>query len=409
MNVECPHCFARFFPEEGSSFYSCCARGAIKLQPFREPPEPLRTLLFGPENVNDTIAIRRRHHFHRNIRRINSIFSFGAFRANTDTRTPYNPFAFIIQGQPYTCNQPLEFQGHGTPGPNGQPAVPVHAQIYFYDPDQRLQYREALNQDIDSTVLADIDNTLHSVNSLLPTLHRAFDFLQLNREANSTATISPFLRLNLDTPDGNQRYSLPVAREVAALIPRDCPEARNSLDVCLRLRDGEQTRTIPAHNRLHWLLVYPLLFPFGDRAWGRDMQISRVPDQRDVHENVAFNVVNDDAPDDLADQGGDNEDQEANIADVVRRLTERSFWRYHFQVRQRVYDLERHISHSWRNPLLGAGALFQQLVVHVYSSILINVLNWYRYNNDKFRHDDASGAADAMAELVLEPRNQERN
>lgn len=233
MNIECPHCFALFFPKEGSSFFNLCARGAIKMPNFLEPPQPLRTLLYGPEDSNDEVAVSKRQHFHRNIRRCNNIFSFGFFRANPDTRTAYNPFASIIQGQPYTLNQPLEFQGHDTLGPNGQPAVPVHAQVYFYDPDQRLQYREALNLYIDLNILTEIDNTLHSVNILLPILHRAYDFLHLHHEANPTATLNPFLRLELDTADGQQRYSLPIEREVAALIPRDGRSSRSSLDVSL--------------------------------------------------------------------------------------------------------------------------------------------------------------------------------
>lgn len=129
MDIDCPYCYAVFFPQEGSSFFTCCAKGSTKLSTFREPPEPLRTLLYGPDDPSDVVAVRRRQHFHRHIRRFNNIFSFGAFRAHADNRTQYNPFAFIIQGQPYTINQPLEFHDQRALGANGQSAIPVHAKF----------------------------------------------------------------------------------------------------------------------------------------------------------------------------------------------------------------------------------------------------------------------------------------
>ena len=56
--------------------------------------------------------------------------------------------------------------------------------------------------------------------------------------------------------------------------------------------------------------------------------------------------------------------------------------------------------------LLAGGILFHQLIVHVYSSVLLNAFYWYRQNSDQFRHDQVSGAADAMAQLAVQNRYQ---
>lgn len=252
-------------------------------------------------------------------------------------------------------------------------------------------------------ILSQTDETIHSVNILLPTLRRAYDFLHLNQSHNPTATLTPSLTLELDTADDEQRYSLPVAREVAALIPRNAPPEASSLDVCLYLRMGaKRTRVIPSHHPLHWPLVYPLLFPYGDRAWGPDLNMNRTPDARDVAENVAVNVVNDDTPDDDQEPGEPHEAQD----DGNSRITERTFWRYHLQIRDRIQSPDGYIR-PWCNPLLAGGFLYHQLIVHIWSSILLNVLNWYRYNNDQFRDDDVSAASNGMTELTAQTQAHE--
>lgn len=86
-------------------------------------------------------------------------------------------------------------------------------------------------------------------------------------------------------------------------------------------------RHLPTHKHLHWFLIYPLLFPYGDHAWRRDMEILPIPDHQDVVENIAHNVVNDVIFDPRIDQP----DTIEGTNDNGHGLTERAFWRYHLQ------------------------------------------------------------------------------
>ncbi|GFT54617.1 uncharacterized protein NPIL_359641, partial [Nephila pilipes] len=69
MTVVCPYCKALKF--RGETKGMCCAAGKIKLPQFREPPEPLKTLLAG--------YTAESKHFLSNIRKYNSCFQMTSF------------------------------------------------------------------------------------------------------------------------------------------------------------------------------------------------------------------------------------------------------------------------------------------------------------------------------------------
>lgn len=156
---------------------------------------------------------------------------------------------------------------------------------------------------------------------------------------------------------------------------------------------------------MHWALCYPSFSPYGDRAWDYYQRLNTFP-TRDRALNDAAAAKNIPGPADDGEGDSDLDDEDPNRANIRHehrrdrnRLTERMLWSYHLQERNRVRindnpnDFE-----PYENFLLRGHRLTQQLMVHAYSSILANKLNWLRRNNDKFRRDNCAGVVDALLE-----------
>lgn len=89
--------------------------------------------------------------------------------------------------------------------------------------------------------------------------------------------------------------------------------------------------------------------------------------------------------------------QHASTPRITIRLTERAFWSYHLQVRERfpLFD-DRHGWEPYDNFLLHGHRLTHQLFDHIWAFILANRLNWLRRHNHHFCLDIRSGVVDAL-------------
>jgi hypothetical protein len=108
-------------------FQLCCGNGKVQLPTLKEPPEPLKHLLFDHDDPDS-------RNFQNNLRTYNMMFAFTSPGAKLDNRfnNGRGPPNIRIQGQ--TCHR----MGSLLPKP-GDP--PKFAQLYIYDTENELQNR----------------------------------------------------------------------------------------------------------------------------------------------------------------------------------------------------------------------------------------------------------------------------
>jgi hypothetical protein len=108
-------------------FQLCCRNGKVQLPTLKEPPEPLRHLLFDHDDANS-------RKFQNHLRTYNMMFAFTSPGAKLDNRfnSGRGPPNIRIQGQ--TCHR----MGSLLPKP-GDP--PKFAQLYIYDTENEIQNR----------------------------------------------------------------------------------------------------------------------------------------------------------------------------------------------------------------------------------------------------------------------------
>ena len=149
------------FPE----FSICCAKGKVILPPLQKLPSPLDILLTG----NDS----RSRLFKQNIRMYNSALSFTSIGVNVDQEVTGTSgiYTFRIHGEMY--------HRIGTLLPNSE-TPPQFAQIYIYDTDHEIQNRLNAMDNLDSTILAELQQMLHDINPYVNIFRQAGNLLKQN-------------------------------------------------------------------------------------------------------------------------------------------------------------------------------------------------------------------------------------
>ena len=131
MTNICSNCGALMFKDEnhsgklcvGATFLLCCAKGAIKLPPIKDPPEILKNLLTGNS--------QRDRDFCQNIRAYNSSLAFASMCLTGHEYVFKNrgPYCYRINGQVYHRISQLQPEFGRAPG---------YSQIYIYDQQNEL-------------------------------------------------------------------------------------------------------------------------------------------------------------------------------------------------------------------------------------------------------------------------------
>ena len=233
MNVECNHCHALHFDSEKLSastrankkFGSCCLQGQVQLPAFREPPRTLRDMLCGISPHSNL--------FKKNIRQYNAAFAFVSLGVKVDlaiTNAP-GPYCFRINGDLHHLSGALLPE-------NG--ANESYAQIYIHDPVAQLDMRQRSNQNLDRTIMNNLQAMLHEINPYVQLYKQAY---RIMREVPPAGQQDVTVRLRAERHQDLRRYNLPNANdEVAAIIPGDGSEERsNHRDIVLHLSGGGLT------------------------------------------------------------------------------------------------------------------------------------------------------------------------
>ena len=156
MDQICLFCGAKFWIEErdcnsnltSPTFAICCAGGKVKLPPLLTPPPYLMNLYTSLDSEANT--------FRRNLRSYNSLLACTSFGADINEEFQRSGVSnFTIHGQVY------HFIGSLLPN-EGQ--APKFAQLYIYDTENEARNRLNIMQDLDATILQNLQNMLDAVN-----------------------------------------------------------------------------------------------------------------------------------------------------------------------------------------------------------------------------------------------------
>lgn len=408
MTYECRFCFTRFWmkervkasPMRDPRFERCCKQGRVRLPAFREPPQFLQDLL-------------RTAQFGEKTRQYNSALAFASFMAKDDNRlgnaNGRNWFSYNIQGQAYTRQGLME----GPPNAHTQgPHHPMYAQLYLYDAEEATAERIRAHRNLDPNVLRRLDETNRDISPSVRAYQTAREVLQSQPDPDNTQIrINHNHNVHLLPGSNNNVANLPTTDEVAALLPQNV-DRDGPLGIRVFLRApadvGHGATIVPSSHPHHWAMCYLLLFPYGD-AWHSSLRLDTFPQPLNHHQPDADDddVDADGQPGPAHDGEGDSDMEEENPDREERRLarrrhrtrlTERVFWSFHLQDRRRVriYD-DPEQSEPYNNFLLCEHRLFHQLLVHIWSSLLSNRLDYLREHNSLFRRDCRAGVLDVMA------------
>src|SRR2546423_2770538 len=339
------------FPE----FSTCCAKGKVILPPLQKLPSPLDILLTG----NDSRSCL----FKQNIRMYNSALSFTSIGVNVDQEVTGTSgvYTFRIHGEMY--------HRIGTLLPNSE-TPPQFAQIYIYDTDHELQNRSNAtpNFNLDSTILAELQQMLHDINP----------YVNIFRQAGNLLKQNPLLDLKLvitnNRTKDSRRYNTPSASEVAAIMIGDGQETENqNRDIILQPHEGGIQRISEIH-RAYTPLHYVLMFPRGEDGWHPNISIHNdlMRGEDGWHPNIPHN-------DEIFDDEG-----EANISNKC--ISAMNYFAYRLQVGRPNEPVTLHYY----------GRLFQQWIVDMYTVMEQTRLNYLRFNQKQIRADLYNGLQDAM-------------
>ena len=336
MEYTCVKCGALTFKDEGHKYISkesnqlcfslCCSYGNIRAPPVSEPPLLLKTLLSG----NSTES----RHFIRNIRAYNSAFAFASL---TLTGKEYEfqgkgPFCFRINGQIYhKISQLLPEPGHDH----------KFSQIYLYDDATEVNARINSFSTLQGKIIQELQDMINNVNPYAALYHGVRNLLH----GNPTTDVTLVLKTSGDGID-NRRYNVPTGTDIAMVIPvENDNQPLNKNIVIYKNKQNHPTKsnlmTIDYKNPMYDLLLYVLMFPFGDKGW-----------------------------------------------ELQSTCTCLQYYGYRLMVR----------SGGTFNIIHRMGRLFQQYIVDMYSKIEAARLLYIRYNQTKLRAEVYQGLSDAIQE-----------
>jgi hypothetical protein len=229
MNVQCPHCRARFWPREK---INCCRHGDIVIPELNDVPAVMSDIILCA-------------HVRQHIRSYNTVMAFAS--TGHDNKS-FPDGTFVLGGRSYHRIGPMlpnDGQKH------------VFSQIYMLDTENATHRR----QEIMPTLRPFVLNQLHEI------------MLRHNRLAimykNAVDNVNIDDMRNVDVGFTWSASDELTNFEMGAIIQRDGWQRH----VVLRLRDGI-VRTISDSHQLYHALAYPLLFPTGCSGWHPQLQFN---------------------------------------------------------------------------------------------------------------------------------------
>ena len=156
---------------------------------------------------------------------------------------------------------------------------PQFAQIFLYNPEdaiEQLRIRpggHALSEAIEVVLLQQLLEMLHSCNPFIVmyrTVHERMQEAIANIPVEQLQVIlNPRMELICATGADRRRHNIPVANEVAIVIPDEYGVA-SVCDIVLAYRNSANQsayQTISSTHAAYTSLHYTLLFPYGEHGW----------------------------------------------------------------------------------------------------------------------------------------------
>jgi Helitron helicase-like domain at N-terminus len=336
MNFVCQHCHALHWSferlkdssEVQPKFSRCCHNGTVSLPNLPEPPEELKNFFTGQSSN----ARRFREH----IRQYNCALAFTSFTSKETI--PSGGGGPWIWKTGYTIYHQL-----GTLRPNANDD-PTYAQLYFYDPEDALQFRMKNNWNLERETMAKLQDMLRSTHRYSAAFLHSFEILQ------NTPSLELSLRIVTDPSTDQRRYNAPSSNEIAIVLPGDGGHSVQPRDIVLHNRGGD-LQFIHDHHPDYAPLHYVLLFPYGSAGWTYGLPLK----------------------------------QETNSTRRQKTVSQVQYYSYRLHVRQDEFPT-----------LHSGGRLFQQYVCDVWVSTDQSRLRWVEQHQARLRASLYSGLEDAI-------------
>ena len=141
--------------------------------------------------------------------------------------------------------------------------VPSFAQCYIHDSHEAVAIHQKYNGNLNADVLWELNDMLFNHHPYVQVFKHAHQILNARLEANQSDL---HVQLHYNEATDARRYNLPIANEIAAVIPGDGTEVLNeNRDIILCLEKGG-LRHISHLHHAYSTLHYVLLFPKGEHA-----------------------------------------------------------------------------------------------------------------------------------------------
>ena len=340
----CPQCSALHFAVERKrgAYKKCCRDGLVTLPPLGQMPALLKNL-FGGDHPHSP-------EFRQNTLRYNYAFQFISLEANL-RRLPVGraPPVYAIQGKVY----------HHLSDVNVTAPTQRYGPIYFLSPEEAINQRRNLNnRELHPPTIQIIEDLLRRVNPY------AQSYMHLRNRYNAEVEtierlradaarlnlieplVMPTVTLELLTVRGanNRQFDVPVVPEVAAVYNAN-PDNPPTPNLKVYVRDHPtRFQNVSSDSEIIDPMVFPLLFPLGERGWYIGMPHSR----------------------------------------GLRNISLCEFYAYRLAIR----DNDQRFQY--------AGKLTQQYIVAAYIKIEANRLRFVTLNQDKLRAESYVGLADYL-------------
>ncbi|PIA58776.1 hypothetical protein AQUCO_00500603v1 [Aquilegia coerulea] len=139
---------------------------------------------------------------------------------------------------------------------------PCYAQLYIYDAQTALAFRESRNPHLRRYVLDLINTVLLETKDLCRLYRQAFEILSDSTFVNNEPPVS----LHYTPRTDSRRYNLPTTSEIAVILLGAVGAPITTRDLILRLRAGPLICISECHPA-YWASHYVLFF-FPLRNWG---------------------------------------------------------------------------------------------------------------------------------------------
>jgi hypothetical protein len=257
MNEICSECESINFKDEkpgDGKFSLCCHKGKVKLEPPGPYPELLKALLTDIKHPNYA-------NFIANIRSYNSALAFASMGAFIAPKPGYSPYCFRIHGQIYHRTSPAH-------PPEG--VTPKFAQLYILDSDEALQTRMAIKENTrcDPRLMAELDAVIREISPFAEAfkMMREVEIEKEQRAAKEGRILHPVtMFIRNERKDDERCYNAQRVNKITIVFSSADGEPPLERDIKIYSRSEQKTTPISILNSNCDLMVYPILFPYGEK------------------------------------------------------------------------------------------------------------------------------------------------